>query len=154
MIMKVFSRDMLKVLFFLFLDSSGQAEKHFQFFTADRSFKLTALRSDPNIKSPNPFLKIYHAQVADSKWRCNDCGKEFVMKETLEKHKSTIHEGNAPFKCPYCSKGFTMEQSYHAHIYVHTGKRPFECNICSRGFAKKESLIKHMENHNSSNGMA
>ena len=58
-----------------------------------------------------------------------------------------IHSGSKPFKCPYCSKNFSLDFNLRTHIRIHTGERPFQCPYpeCTKACAQQGNLTIHMK---------
>jgi len=62
--------------------------------------------------------------------QCDDCGKQFSLQTSLEKHKKGIHQKIKDRKCPHCS--YCTYSSYNLKLHVnkmHLGKK-FEKEIC------------------------
>ena len=50
------------------------------------------------------------------------CGKDFTLKQNLNKHVKRTHESNKPvFKCTHCDKLFHKNLHLKSHLYTHTG---------------------------------
>lgn len=49
------------------------------------------------------------------RFRCDDCGKEFRQKVTLNNHV-LIHKNQKPFACPQCQKKFRQKYTMQSHI--------------------------------------
>merc|ERR1712166_1275235 len=47
-------------------------------------------------------------------FQCNECGKSFVRKATLQ-HHLLIHSGAKPVQCPHCPKRFRQRATYLRH---------------------------------------
>ncbi|XP_072051732.1 uncharacterized protein [Amphiura filiformis] len=48
------------------------------------------------------------------------------------------------FKCPYCSKTFTVRFHLKIHIRIHTGELPFKCRLCSKGTSQRNQMATHI----------
>uniref|UniRef100_A0A6P7F1I7 Gastrula zinc finger protein XlCGF7.1-like n=1 Tax=Diabrotica virgifera virgifera TaxID=50390 RepID=A0A6P7F1I7_DIAVI len=108
---------------------------------------------------------------------CDICGKEFITKYTLKKHKAShseempfacdlcpkkfarpaglkqhqlVHTGEKPYTCEYCGKKFAHNSSYNNHIRLHIGYKPFACVICGKKYTAGGNLKVHMANNHSS----
>ena len=58
-----------------------------------------------------------------------------LKRETLE-----------PYVCdfPGCGKAFAIAGGLRIHKRVHNGEKPFKCSECGRGFAESSNLSKHV----------
>ena len=58
-----------------------------------------------------------------------------TLKDHLDKHVASVHEGKKPFKCSTCDASFTTKTNLNATLKCHfesilEGKKPYKCNIC------------------------
>lgn len=137
-------------------------------------FVIALTRLDPNLIAPVPYSEIplgkfYHAlqrqtepiagdlmddeimknypsytKKAIKKVQCDICFLEFASKRHLDRHKTTIHEGNF-HTCPECFRQFPDKSSLDRHSYLHTNDFPFVCDECPLGFVRLGLLNKHKE---------
>ncbi|KAH8349165.1 hypothetical protein KR084_011007 [Drosophila pseudotakahashii] len=76
---------------------------------------------------------------------CTKCTKSYCTKNALTLHMNS-HNGDRPFKCKVCQKGFMDPSTRKRHEARHD-KFPHHCDICSRGFLLRSQLIKHEDVH-------
>ncbi|PZC70797.1 hypothetical protein B5X24_HaOG214889 [Helicoverpa armigera] len=94
-------------------------------------------------------------------FECNDCGKKFSSKNTLQNH-IRIHTGALPYICAICGAQFRTNK-LAAHMARHAGARPprparapprhpaapapHACAACPARYHHKQSLRKHVRKH-------
>lgn len=111
-------------------------DKSFCCLICDARFKGTAgLRNH---------YKVVH--TSGPLFRCNDCGKEFPLKERLKLHLR-IHTGYRPYKCTDCDKCFARGSQLVQHRRTHSRERPYRCNLCSNSFTCSANLVLHIKRH-------
>ena len=130
--------------------------------------------------NPNPEFLVKKQKLSDDHvteenkkpFKCNECGTDFRVKKTLDRHIKTVHEGKdtPKFKIPcttdpqISNKGQIQNQVSSVHDgkkslksnpvkkneldnnikKVHDGKKPFGCNSCSKSFGSEKNLTSHI----------
>ena len=77
-------------------------------------------------------------------FQCNQCGKAYTSKRSLEQHIDVIHLGKKSFVCNICNQSFGRTTTLRVHMLSHTKELPFRCEYCSAGYKEKRNLKKHM----------
>ncbi|XP_066581840.1 zinc finger protein 37-like [Prorops nasuta] len=89
--------------------------------------------------------KVIHG--AGPVFKCDDCGKEFPLKERLKLHVRT-HTGFKPYKCSECDKSFARGGQLAQHRRTHSQIKPYRCALCSGTFTCAANLALHVKRHN------
>ena len=64
---------------------------------------------------------LTHQRTNPAKFQCNECGRGFTTKGTLNRHL-TSHSDSRPFLCPYCHKSFKTYSVCKKHVRTHTNE--------------------------------
>ena len=59
-----------------------------------------------------------------------------------------LEEGDRPFKCPLCARGFKLRHHLQNHYSVHSGERLYDCDICGKSFMRRGTMQIHRRIHN------
>ena len=82
-------------------------------------------------------------QVPVERCLCPECGKSYVQKRNLVRHRKQHHkmDDGPRFPCSQCDKKFTMSDDLHSHTNsIHLIIKPFKCEACKKLFAHRRSL--------------
>ena len=77
-------------------------------------------------------------------FQCNQCGKAYTSKRSMEQHVDVVHLGKKSFVCNVCNQSFGRTTTLRVHMLSHTKELPFRCEYCSAGYKEKRNLKKHM----------
>ncbi|CAB3379275.1 Hypothetical predicted protein [Cloeon dipterum] len=81
----------------------------------------------------------------ESPYHCEECGKGFASKSGMYGHRQ-LHTGTGISKCEHCGKEFTRKDSYNEHLLIHNGPR-HKCPHCPKEFVQRSNLIRHIRIH-------
>ncbi|XP_062829608.1 zinc finger protein 813 [Anolis carolinensis] len=94
----------------------------------------------------SPSLLGGPAAAVEKPYKCNECGKSFGKRSTLNTHGRT-HTGEKPFKCSHCDKRFSQSSHLQLHERTHTGEKPYKCLLCEKSYNQRSSLVIHERSH-------
>jgi len=107
----------------------------------------TQIRRDlHNVKYHNLPDTDPNYEVIDDIYKCKYCDKECANRANIKKHLSEKHKIGAKFKCEFCNKLFSFNNTLQKHKRSHTHEKEFFCEECGEGFVYKEKLIRHKRN--------
>lgn len=78
---------------------------------------------------------------------CQTCGLQFRQISGLYRHFRTVHEGRRDYACHFCGKHFGGKVARDDHVRIHTGERPYPCDVCKVCFKSKVALSIHKKYH-------
>nr|XP_046233507.1 zinc finger protein 883-like [Scatophagus argus]XP_046233508.1 zinc finger protein 883-like [Scatophagus argus] len=88
----------------------------------------------------------FEAGTAQKPFKCPCCTKCFSLTKTLIRHIK-IHTADKPYQCQFCGRNFCQKSDLVNHTRIHTGERPYQCQECHKSFAQKGNLVVHMRKH-------
>ena len=98
------------------------------------TLKLRASSADPDPRSKPAAL-----------FKCQWCNALFKTPHGRKAHIRKNHGNDPNFRCEVCGKGFLMKGHYVGHMNMHFNVKSFECPTCPRKFAYKSSLKSHVK---------
>ncbi|XP_043951189.2 zinc finger protein 629 isoform X2 [Drosophila biarmipes] len=114
-------------------------------YTADRSLKYHSKRAHQVTHRPD---------TSDSLHICEQCGKSFVRRALLTRHKR-IH-GNEEYRkysCDFCDHRFYTKENMVDHTQRrHGNKTLLRCRKCGRIFRSSSTLSTHLKKHEVASG--
>ena len=92
----------------------------------------------------------------NDKFQCSICFKFFVLKATLKRHISQVHEKKQPVQCPFCPTVLNFKHNLKRHIaLVHEKSKlfkceenkpkPFKCSLCDSSLGSRGALKLHID---------
>lgn len=103
------------------------------------------LSRGPSGKSTELIIQ-FEAGTAQKPYKCPCCTKCFSLTKTLIRHIK-IHTEDKTYQCPLCGRKFCQKSDLVNHTRIHTGERPYQCQECHKCFAQKGNLVVHMKKH-------
>nr|XP_053635885.1 zinc finger protein 62 homolog isoform X1 [Cherax quadricarinatus] len=83
---------------------------------------------------------------APRRYQCKKCTYEGPTKEYLKRHMR-VHTDERQFICPECGKGLKTAESYRNHLVIHTNEGRFFCKVCSKAYNHKGAYEDHQRSH-------
>ncbi|XP_053384658.1 zinc finger protein 665-like [Mercenaria mercenaria] len=79
--------------------------------------------------------------------QCDQCGKSYNSKKSLNLHKSSTHVDERKFICQVCGKAFLTKHHLKNHLITHDDERNYKCRFCDATFKKNDVLKMHENVH-------
>ncbi|KAJ8928656.1 hypothetical protein NQ314_018750 [Rhamnusium bicolor] len=75
---------------------------------------------------------------------CDVCGKLFLHKNVMAKHKQFVHYSDYTYKCEFCGACYKSAHNLKVHIQnLHLKNHPYKCDRCEKGFFVMKQLDIH-----------
>ncbi|XP_011503358.1 PREDICTED: zinc finger protein 260-like [Ceratosolen solmsi marchali] len=117
-------------------------------YTKDQPKKYCCLICKAHFKGSGGLRNHYKVvHTSGPLFKCDECGKEFPLKERLKLHVRT-HTGFKPYKCSDCDKSFARGGQLVQHRRTHNQIKPYSCHLCSGTFTCAANLALHVKRHN------
>ena len=70
----------------------------------------------------------------------------FSTSVVLNNHIINIHtpDGQKPYQCRFCPKGFAVKPHLREHEYIHTNEKPYKCEHCDAAFNASANRNAHV----------
>lgn len=81
----------------------------------------------------------------NGQFKCDECGRSFLFKNTLKAHSRT-HSKEKKYSCVECEKSFMYKESLKNHMLLHSNQLPYSCEICNKQFRDRSNRRKHVKN--------
>ncbi|XP_022190022.2 zinc finger protein 665 isoform X2 [Nilaparvata lugens] len=79
--------------------------------------------------------------------RCTECPDELASLEALREHHAVVHKQETRFLCTQCTKVFTNQATFFAHIKRHRNLEKYNCAECGKYFSTKRVFEMHSSTH-------
>ncbi|KAL5272433.1 hypothetical protein ACHWQZ_G000584 [Mnemiopsis leidyi] len=131
------------------LSSSAEENEQQGMFTPISALNSwTCPKCDTNVTNMNDLashIKICLNGQGDN--YCNECGRGYSSKASLQRHISVVHRKERNYECHICRKRFGQQIHVDVHMRLHTGEKPFVCHMCNDSFKQSAHLKRHMQCH-------
>lgn len=84
------------------------------------------------------------------KFACEECGKSFTQKISLQYHNIYVHNGERKAACPHCDYKAPDKAKLSVHLKIHSKVRPFICELCGASFKFRSTYRCHVARHTNS----
>lgn len=106
--------------------------------------------SDDNSET-TPATESVPSEETDSKtkYKCDECSKEFNSPYSLNVHSRSIHNGEKPYTCDKCERTFSYSNSLKIHMLSHLNvenenqKPQYPCDMCDKVMNHPSGLAYH-----------
>ena len=99
-----------------------------------------------SIDSLSSHARDGHVQVvARTALVCQFCHATLTSQRGMELHIDRFHRNKFRFRCEHCGKGFVVKDHYEGHMNMHSNVRVHQCPFCAITFAFKSGLRRHVK---------
>ena len=92
-------------------------------------------------KSLKSHIYYFHRDFV-TKYTCEECGKGFTEKNTLQNHFKSFHVVEE-VACEYCGKIFQNMGRKSTHIRLQHANDGGNCKVCNKYYSKRFQLLRH-----------
>ena len=103
-------------------------------------------------------MRTKHSFTSSSDFKCNDCQRYYIDKDSHNKHMRTQHAIALTLNCEICQEHFEntsktkLNQNLSKHMLLeHPGVPFLKCEVCPKSFEKKSQLYDHKFRHKLTN---
>ena len=79
--------------------------------------------------------------------RAYKLGGKTLTTELGLKYHVAMYEGQYPYHCQFCGRGFSSTTNLKGHLVQHTGIKYFVCHICKEEFTFGSMLTRHIQKY-------
>ena len=128
-------------------------QKNLKTYSVENEIHEIQTSDSEDEEKPKKVLKVKLKPKKKTKFNCEKCNKGFSRKESLEQHKTTVHDGVKPFECEFESCGSTFARKFELQKHVkiiHDKVLPekrFKCTVhpCKAAFSHKGHWSEHLK---------
>lgn len=86
---------------------------------------------------------------AKRSYDCDVCGKQYLHKRNLQRHKAKHEDNPRRFECEYpgCGRSFLRPDEARDHKKIHSGVGMHSCEYCGKQFTRASDLRLHIKRH-------
>lgn len=92
----------------------------------------------------------FNSRTSDRRFLCNQCGKTFTQKISLQYHNIYVHNGERKAACPHCDYRAPDKAKLSVHLRTHSKLRPYVCELCKASFKFRSTYRSHVARHTNS----
>uniref|UniRef100_A0AAY5ET36 Zinc finger protein n=1 Tax=Electrophorus electricus TaxID=8005 RepID=A0AAY5ET36_ELEEL len=143
-------------------DENSKEGKHLESVMKEDHPCLLCESSFPSEEVLAEHLQSLHqrASTEDKEFKCRNCGKEFPVRQALQRHVlhcteglTSVGDASQVHQCTLCHSSFSSESSFEQHKEACRGDARFICKVesCGKRFKSKDALKKHKGNVHTGN---